>query len=53
MHIPLVLSGAGVLPGVHPVDPHHVDIAPTIAALLGIQPPSGAQGRVLSESIRD
>ncbi|MCW3818484.1 alkaline phosphatase family protein [Micromonospora sp. DR5-3] len=53
LHVPLVLSGAGVLPGVHPVDPHHVDIAPTIAALLGIQPPSGAQGRVLSESIRD
>ncbi|MEU5948054.1 alkaline phosphatase family protein [Micromonospora sp. NPDC047465] len=53
LHIPLVLSGAGVLPGLHPVDPNHVDIAPTIAALLGIQPPSGAQGRVLSESIRD
>ncbi|MEU4643564.1 alkaline phosphatase family protein [Micromonospora sp. NPDC023814] len=53
LHIPLVLSGAGVLPGLHPVDPHHVDIAPTIAALLGIQPPLGAQGRVLSESIRD
>ncbi|MEV6373533.1 hypothetical protein [Micromonospora musae] len=35
-----VKSGAGLLPGVHPVDPHHVDIAPTIAALLGIQPPS-------------
>jgi arylsulfatase A-like enzyme len=41
-----------VRPGVAPRDPRHVDVAPTIAALLGIQPPSGTQGRVLTESLR-
>ena len=53
LEVPLVLAGAGVLPGVEPIHPRHVDIAPTIAAVLGIAPPSGTQGRVLTESIRD
>jgi Type I phosphodiesterase / nucleotide pyrophosphatase len=53
LELPLVLAGAGVLPGVEPTHPRHVDIAPTIAALLGIAPPSGTQGRVLTKSIPD
>lgn len=46
------LAGAGVRPGVAPQDPRHVDVAPTIAALLGIEPPAGSQGRVLDEALR-
>ena len=45
----LVLAGAGVRPHQVPSSPRHVDIAPTIAALLGVDAPSGAQGRVLGE----
>ncbi len=52
LHIPLVLAGAGVRPGVRPYDPRHIDIAPTISALLGYAPPSGSEGRVLRESLR-
>ncbi|PUB27197.1 putative AlkP superfamily pyrophosphatase or phosphodiesterase [Promicromonospora sp. AC04] len=52
LHIPLVLAGAGVRPGVHPYDPRHIDIAPTISALLGYAPPSGSEGRVLHEALR-
>lgn len=48
----LVLAGAGVRPHHVAQDPRHVDIAPTIAALLGIRGPAGAEGRVLSEAIR-
>ncbi|PRB18648.1 alkaline phosphatase family protein [Microbacterium sp. MYb62] len=45
----LVLAGAGVRPHEVASSPRHVDIAPTVAALLGIDAPSGAEGRVLSE----
>jgi arylsulfatase A-like enzyme len=51
MPVPLVLSGAGIRPGVSPQDPVNVDIAPTVAALLGTRPPANTQGRVLSESL--
>jgi arylsulfatase A-like enzyme len=53
LQVPLVLAGAGVVPGAQPTHPRHVDIAPTMAALLGIEPPEGTQGRVLTESIRN
>lgn len=52
LRVPLVLAGAGVRPGVRPYEPRHVDIAPTISALLGYAPPSGAEGRTLRESLR-
>ncbi|MCR2811758.1 MULTISPECIES: alkaline phosphatase family protein [Microbacterium] len=52
LEVPLVLAGAGVRPNGVPVDPRHIDVAPTIAALLGYAPPAGAEGRVLSEAIR-
>jgi hypothetical protein len=29
-----------------------VDIAPTLAHLLRVRPPSGAEGRVLTETLR-
>ncbi|MFD6141348.1 alkaline phosphatase family protein [Promicromonospora sp. NPDC060271] len=52
LHVPLVLAGAGVRPGVQPWRPRHIDIAPTISALLGYAPPSGSEGRTLREALR-
>ena len=52
LRVPLVLAGAGVRSGHEPRSPRHVDIAPTISALLGYAPPSGSEGRVLREALR-
>jgi predicted AlkP superfamily pyrophosphatase or phosphodiesterase len=49
MRVPLLISGAGVRVGAVPKDARLVDVAPTIAALLGVRPPADAQGRVLDE----
>jgi arylsulfatase A-like enzyme len=51
LDVAFLLAGAGVRAGVAPSGPRHVDVAPTIAALLGIDPPAGAQGRVLTEAL--
>lgn len=50
--VPLVLAGAGILPDTPPAAPRLVDIAPTVAYLLGERPPAGSQGRVLFEALR-
>jgi hypothetical protein len=50
-HVPLILAGAGVVPGHRPNDARLVDVAPTIAALLGIAAPRQAEGRALVESL--
>jgi len=42
---PLVLRGPGVLPGRVPAAANHVDIAPTVAGLLGVSPVRGIDGR--------
>lgn len=49
--VPILLCGPGVRHGVFftPADP--IDIPVTLAALLGIQPPADAMGRVLHEAI--
>jgi hypothetical protein len=52
LRVPLVLAGAGVRPGARPHAPRHIDIAPTISALLGYAPPSGSEGRTLREALR-
>jgi len=49
IRVPLLISGAGVRAGALPKDARLVDVAPTIAALLGVRPPADAQGRVLDE----
>ncbi|WP_418275802.1 alkaline phosphatase family protein [Isoptericola jiangsuensis] len=49
LQVPLVIAGSGVRDGRSPRGPRHVDLAPTMAALLGIEPPSGSEGRVLRE----
>jgi type I phosphodiesterase/nucleotide pyrophosphatase len=47
--VPLVLAGAGVVPGAVARDPQLIDVAPTVAALLGIPAPGHAEGRALVE----
>src|SRR6185503_3103171 len=48
-HVPLILVGAGIVPGAHANDARLIDVAPTIAALLGIPAPGHAEGRTLTE----
>jgi arylsulfatase A-like enzyme len=48
-HVPLVLAGAGVVPGRVERPVRTVDLAPTLARLLGVDPPAGIDGRVLPE----
>jgi arylsulfatase A-like enzyme len=49
--VPFLLSGAGVCRGAVPASPSLVDVAPTIAALLGVTPPDDVEGRVLTEAL--
>jgi hypothetical protein len=45
---PFVMAGAGVRPGAYYPDMLQVDLAPTIAALLGANFPASAEGHVLT-----
>ncbi len=45
---PFILVGAGIQPGAYP-DIRMVDVAPTVAALLGTSLPASNQGEVLSK----
>ena len=51
MKVPLLIAGASVRVGAAPRNAKLVDVAPTIAALLGTRPPVDAQGRALAESL--
>jgi predicted AlkP superfamily pyrophosphatase or phosphodiesterase len=53
MRVPLLIAGAGVRVGGVPREPGLVDVAPTIAALLGVRPPADAQGRALDELLNE
>lgn len=50
-HVPILLCGPGVQAGRYFTPATPCDIAPTLAALLGIEPPVGSQGRVLHEGL--
>ena len=50
-HVPLILMGTGFNAGRYFEAASPADIAPTLAALIGIQPPSSVTGRVLSEAL--
>lgn len=50
MRVPLVLAGAGVRAGVRG-ECRQVDVAPTVAALLGTAIPASSQGRPLVEAL--
>ncbi len=49
--VPLVLWGAGVRPGVVARPVRAVDLAPTLAALLGVQPSEVLDGEPLAEAM--
>jgi hypothetical protein len=49
LSVPLILAGAGVKPGANAVDAHLIDLAPTVATLLGIPAPGHGLGRTLDE----
>lgn len=51
IELPLLLAGAGVRRDAPPQEAGLIDIAPTIAHLLGVRPPAQAQGRALTESL--
>jgi len=48
-HVPVIFLGVGVKPGWHSNNIQVNDIAPTLAALMEVELPSGAFGRVLTE----
>lgn len=50
--VPLLLAGTGVNAGRHRTRASTLDLAPTLCDLLGIGPPNGCEGRVLSEALR-
>jgi predicted AlkP superfamily pyrophosphatase or phosphodiesterase len=50
-HVPVIISGSGVRAGRYNGDCSPSDIAPTLAALLGVEPPSNRTGRVLVEAL--
>ncbi len=51
-HIPLLWYGWGIKPGKTSREVSITDIAPTLAALLKIQAPSGSVGKVIGEIVR-
>lgn len=52
LNVPLIMAGAGVKPGAESFDAHLIDIAPTVAALLGIPAPGHGLGRTLVELLQ-
>ncbi len=50
-HVPLLFWGAGIRAGTFAQRVSVVDIAPTLAALLGVEPTETVQGRVLREAL--
>ncbi|MEW6211294.1 MAG: alkaline phosphatase family protein [Acidobacteriota bacterium] len=50
-HVPLIFFGAGVRAGRYHAECAPADIAPTLAAMLGVEMPSVSAGRVLAEAI--
>lgn len=52
-HVPLLWFGRGITPGRYDKPASPTDIAPTIAALLGIAGPADATGRVLQEMLKE
>jgi predicted AlkP superfamily pyrophosphatase or phosphodiesterase len=50
-HVPVIFMGAGVRAGQYHGAALVNDIAPTLAAMLEVEPPSGSMGRVLTEML--
>jgi len=50
-HVPLAFYGLPFRPGTYRTHAEPIDLASTLASLLGINPPTHAVGRVLSEAL--
>ena len=50
-HVPLAFYGVPFQPGTYRDKTEPVDLAPTLASLLGINPPTHSVGRVLTEAL--
>jgi len=50
-HVPLAFYGLAFQPGIYRTHAEPVDLAVTLASLLGINPPAQATGRVLTEAL--
>jgi len=51
-HVPIIFMGPGIQSKTVHRRVHPVDVAPTIAAFLGLTPPASAQGTALEEVLR-
>ena len=51
--IPIIFMGPMFKPGTYTKEVHSVDIAPTLAAAMGIEPTEPLDGHVLTEAFRD
>jgi hypothetical protein len=51
--VPLMMAGPGIKPGRYGKIVDVVDVAPTLSFLTGTIPPSGSEGRILSEALKD
>lgn len=51
-HVPMIIAGSGVKPGVYAVETSPVDLAPTLSILTGVELPAGREGRVLREALK-
>ncbi len=47
-HVPLIFYGLGIKAGLHYEPVTINDVAPTLAAILGVETPSGSAGKILS-----
>jgi len=51
--VPVIFAGAGLEPRRVFREIHTIDVAPTLAAVVGTKPPSGTRGKVLVEVLED
>jgi arylsulfatase A-like enzyme len=52
-HVPIIFMGSMIKPGEYDATVAVNDIAPTLAAILEVEEPSGSVGRILSEMLRE
>jgi predicted AlkP superfamily pyrophosphatase or phosphodiesterase len=50
-HIPLILMGPRIKPGTYSDHVALNDLAPTLTTIVGVDPPAGSSGRVLTEAL--